>query len=250
MPGHDGSVTPHYPDLPMKSLLLATALLLTLAAPAAATTVSIEAGPAGGVQLGRPNTVTGTVTDDAGAPLAGREVRLEVRRHPFAGVWIRRATTTTDAAGTYSFRPLLDRNHEVRVRLVGVPPQVDTLSPERTVFVLPSFKLTFAQRADGKVRVRQDYTVPRDVLLTAPTRYYVGPCGFKAGKCTEHFAPLSAVARTKQLRQGRYRATAVVKIPKRFEGRFQYVSCFTYSKGSGMGDPDELTCPPRRARVD
>ena len=58
-----------------------------------------------------------------------------------------------------------------------------------------------------------------------------------------------AVAKTKQVRKGRYRATAIVKIPKRYEGRFQYVSCFTYSKGSGMGDPDTLTCPKRRARV-
>jgi hypothetical protein len=233
----------------MKSLLLASALLLTLAAPAAATTVSIETGPSGGVQLGRTSTVSGTVTDDAGAPLAGREVRLEVRRHPFAGVWIRRATTTTDAAGRYSFRPQLDRNHEVRVRLVATAPAADALSTVGNVFVLPAFNLTFAQRADGKIRVRQDYTVPADVLLTAPTRFYVGPCGFRAGKCTEKFAPLTAVARTTQLRPGRYRATAVVKIPKRFEGRFQYVSSFTYSRGSGMGDADALSCPKRRARV-
>jgi hypothetical protein len=232
----------------MKSLLLSAALLLTLAAPAAATTVSIETGPPGGVQLGRTSTVSGTVTDDAGAPLAGREVRLEVRRHPFAGVWVRRATTTTDAAGNYSFRPQLDRNHEVRVRLVATPAP-DTLSTVGNVFVLPTFTLTFAQRTDGKIRVRQDYTVPPDVLLTAPTRFYVGPCGFKAGKCTEKFAPLTAVAKTRQLRRGRYRATAVVKIPNRFEGRFQYVSCFTYSKGSGMGDADALSCPKRRARV-
>lgn len=233
----------------MKSLLLATTLLLMLAAPAAATTVSIEAGPAAGVQLGRSSTVSGTVTDDAGAPLAGREVRLEVRRHPYAGVWRRLATTTTDARGDYSFSPQMDRNHEVRVRLVATPPAVDTLSAVSNVFVLPSFRLTFAQSGAGKIRVRQDYTVPPDVLLTAPTRFYVGPCGFKAGRCTVKRAPLRAVAQTKQVSSGHYRATAIVKIPNSFEGRFQYVSCFTYSKGSGMGDAAQLTCPKRKARV-
>jgi hypothetical protein len=233
----------------VKPLLLALLLLLGLAAPAAANQVSIEAGPDGGVRLGGVNTITGAVTDDAGAPLAGREVRLEVRRHPFAGVWRRRATTTTDAAGAYAFRPELDRNHEVRVRLVGTLPEADTLSVVRNVFVLPAFKLSFAQRADGKIRVRQDYTVPEDVLLTAPTRFYVGPCDLKGQRCTAKLAPLVAVAKTKQVRKGRYRATATVKIPARYEGRFQYVSCFTYSKGSGMGDPDTLTCPKRRARV-
>jgi hypothetical protein len=233
----------------VKPLLLAFLLLLGLAAPAAANQVSIEAGPDGGVRLGGVNTIAGAVTDDAGAPLAGREVRLEVRRHPFAGVWRRRATTTTDAAGAYAFRPELDRNHEVRVRLVGILPEADTLSVVRNVFVLPAFKLSFAQRANGKIRVRQDYTVPEDVLLTAPTRFYVGPCDLKGQRCTAKLAPLVAVAKTKQVRKGRYRATATVKIPARYEGRFQYVSCFTYSKGSGMGDPDTLTCPKRRARV-
>jgi hypothetical protein len=233
----------------VKTLLLALLLLLGLAAPAAANQVSIEAGPAGGVRLGAASSITGTVTNDAGAPLAAREVRLEVRRHPFAGVWRRRATTTTDAAGAYTFRPELDRNHEVRVRLVGILPEADTLSAIRNVFVLPAFKLSFAQRADGKIRVRQDYTVPEDVLLSAPTRFYVGPCDLKGQRCTAKFAPLVAVAKTTQVQAGRYRATATVKIPARYEGRFQYVSCFTYSKGSGMGDPDTLSCPKQRARI-
>jgi hypothetical protein len=233
----------------VRSLLLAVLLLLGLAAPAAANQVSIEAGPDGGVRLGAASTITGTATDDAGVPLVGREVRLEVRRHPFAGVWRPLATTSTDAAGAYAFRPELDRNHEVRVRLIGTLPEADTLSVVRNVFVLPAFKLSFSQRADGKIRVRQDYTVPDEVLLSAPTRFYVGPCDLKGQRCTARFAPLVAEARTTQIRDGRYRATAIVKIPRSYEGRFQYVSCFTYSKGSGMGDPDTLTCPKQRARV-
>ena len=61
-------------------------------------------------------------------------------------------------------------------------------------------------------------------------------------------AAAPAAAATKELRTGRYRARATVKIPRRFDGRFQYVSCFPYSPGSGMGDPD-LRCPKRSARV-
>jgi len=239
-------------------LILAGTLALAGAAPAAAAPdVSLGVDPLSGVQFGKAVDLQGTATDGS-VPLAGREVRLEIRRFPYRGAWKVRGTRTTDARGAFAFAPKLDRNHEVRVRLVGrgvlpgdgtyVPPEGDTLSVVRDVFVLPAFTLDFEELRRGVIRITQVYSVPKGVKLTKRTRFYVGPCKLKRGRCTAKSAPLKATAKTKKLRKGRYRARAEVRIPQRFNGRFQYVSCFPYSPRSGMGDPD-LRCPKHRARI-
>ena len=236
----------------------ALALALGLAAPAAAAPdVTVDVDPLSGVQLGKRIDLTGAAKDGA-EPLKGREVRLEVRRFPYRGAWKQRGTRTTDAQGEFTFTPKLNRNHEVRVRLVGrgvLPgdgtyalPEGDTLSVVRDVYVLPAFTLDFEELRRGVIRITQVYSVPKDVKLRKATRFYVGPCRLKQGRCTAKRAPLVAKAKTKKLRKGRYRARAKVKIPARYDGRFQYVSCFPYSPGSGMGDPD-LRCPKQRARI-
>ena len=239
-------------------LILATAVVLGTAAPAAAApSVTLDVEPLGGVRLGERIGLDGVAADGA-TPLAGREVRLEVRRFPYAGAWRPRATATTDAQGAFAFSPRLDRNHEARVRLVGrgvLPgggpyalPEGDVLSVVRDVYVLPAFTLDFEALRKRVIRITQVYTVPRDVKLTKPTRFYVGPCKVQQGRCTARRAPFAAAAPTERLRKGRYRARATVRIPKSFQGRFQYVSCFAYSPGSGMGDPD-LRCPKKSARL-
>jgi hypothetical protein len=225
--------------------LIAVALALLAATPAAAAEVSLTVAPAAGVRLGNAITVTGRATD-AGAPLAGRQVVLEVRPHPFDGAWRRRGTATTGADGGFAFAPELDRNHRVRARLLGVAPEPDTLSPEALAYVVPAFTLSFSQRAHRRLRLKQVYTVPRDVHLSAPTRFYVGPCRRKGGRCTARRAPFRAAAETRRVRAGRYVAKATVRIPRSYGGRFRYVSCFVYSPGSGMGDPDQR-CPRRFA---
>lgn len=235
----------------LRTALIAIAAALAPAAPAAAADVSLRVTPAGGVRLGDQTTVTGRVTD-AGAPLANRVVRLELRKHPYTGRWRTRASTTTGPDGRYAFSPELDRNHRVRVRLVAVPPsspyvipETDTLSARRDAYVLPAFSLAFQQRGTRILRLRQTYTVPRAVRLSAPTRFYVGPCKPDArGECTGTRAPFRAAAETRRVRAGRYVATATVRIPRSYGGRFRYVSCFRYSRGSGMGDPSRR-CPRR-----
>lgn len=235
--------------------MIAIALALAAAAPASAAEVSLEVEPAAGVRLGSTTTISGRVTE-AGAPLANRVVRLEVRRHPFKRAWKRTASATTAADGRYAFARKLNRNHRVRVRLVAVPPaspyelpEPDRLSRRRTAYVLPAFTLAFDQRGARVLRLRQTYTVPRDVELSAPTRFYVGPCRpDDRGECTARRAPFRAEAETLRVRAGRYLAKAKVRIPKSYRGRFQYLSCFLYSPGSGMGDPGQR-CPKRYARL-
>jgi hypothetical protein len=239
----------------VRAILIALALCAAAAAPASAAEVSLRVTPSAGVRLGSSIAVSGRVTEN-GAPLAARTVRLEVRRHPFTGRWKRKATRSTDPDGRYAFAPRLKRNHQVRVRLEGLPPtdytsaQPDTLSRRRYAYVLPAFTLAFAQRGAHSIRITQTYTVPKDVRLTAPTRFYVGPCKPDArDRCTVKRAPFRAKAKTRRVRAGRYVARAVVRIPASYGGRFSYVSCFAYSKGSGMGDPD-LRCPRKSIRLD
>jgi hypothetical protein len=176
-------------------------------------------------------------------------VRLEVRAHPFTGEWRPRAEARTGADGRFAFSPAFTRNHQVRVVLVGVPPAPDEASPLAQAYVLPAFTLSFEQHGARRIRLRQVYTVPRRVRLTAPTRFYVGPCKpNKRGRCTARRAPFRKQTETRRVRPGRYVARATVRIPAAYEGRFTYVSCFGYSEGSGMGNPD-LRCPRRSVRL-
>ncbi len=156
---------------------MALALLLVgvAAAPAAAAEVTVQVAPKAGVRLGNTTGVTGRATEN-GVPLVGRTVRLEVREHPFTGAWRPRTEGRTGADGRFAFSPTFTRNHQVRAVLVGVPPAPDVVSPLAHAYVLPAFTLSFEQGSGGRIRLRQVYTVPRRVRLTAPTRFYVGPC--------------------------------------------------------------------------
>jgi hypothetical protein len=227
---------------------LALALLLATAAPAAAAELSISVDPRDGVRLGFDTKVTGVATEN-GAPLAGRTVRLEMRAHPFTGAWTPRGEAQTGADGGYSFSKRLKRNHQLRVVLVGVPPAPDVASPIAQAYVLPAFTLSFDQARGQRIKLRQVYTVPKAVKLTAPTRFYVGPCKpDKRGDCTAKRAPFRTKTDTRKIRAGRYVASATVRIPPKYKGRFTYVSCFGYSKGSGMGNPG-LRCPRKSVRL-
>jgi hypothetical protein len=226
----------------LRAVLAALALLLAAAAPATAADVSLTVAPAAGVRLGSDTSISGRVTE-AAAPVAGRTVRLELREHPFTGPWRPRGEAVTAADGRFAFRVRLRRNHQARVVLPEAPPLPEAVSPIAQAYVLPAFTLTYDQRGARAIRIEQVYTVPRSVRLSAPTRFYVGPCKpNRRGACTAKRAPFAARAATERVRAGRYVARATVRIPAWYDGRFSYVSCFGYSKGSGMGNP-KLRCP-------
>ena len=230
-----------------RAALLTVVLVLLSGTPAIAAEVSLAVAEEAGVRLGERTRLSGTVTE-AGAPLPARIVELELRRHPYERGWRRTGRITLTAAdGGYAFAPQLDRNHRVRVRLLGSGSEPDVLSPRRNAYVLPAFTLSFEQRSRRELRLRQVYKVPRDTRLSAPTRFYVGPCRPDAdGRCTATRVLFRAAAETRRMRAGRYRARATVRLPKWYRGRFQYLSCFVYSRGSGMGNPDQR-CPRRFA---
>jgi hypothetical protein len=235
-------------------MVFSGAVALFAAAPASAAELSVRVTPSDGVRLGNLTRIAGTATE-GGAPLADRTVRLEVRKHPYKRAWRRVASKQTGADGSFSFRRKFTRNHHVRVRLEGLPatdytsPQPDTVTRRRNAYVLPAFTLTFDQRGARRIRITQTYTVPRGVRLTAPTRFYVGPCKPDDNDvCTAKRAPFAKQAETRRVRPGRFEAAATVRIPASFGGRFSYVSCFAYSDGSGMGDPDQ-TCPRKSIRL-
>jgi hypothetical protein len=238
-------------DYPRRVLLRTTvaaiAFAAALAAPAAAAEISLSVGSDAGVRLGQPTELTGKVTEN-GAALAGLTVALELRKHPYKGGWRRAGDTDVTAAdGSFSFERDLDRNHQARVRLVDVAPTV--YSAPREAYVLPAIRPSYRQRSRRRLRLRLEYTVPRDVELSAPTRFYVGPCERdRRGRCTARLARFRVEAETLRVRKGRYSATVRMRLPKSFGGQFQFVGCFVYSPGSGMGDPGQR-CPRRYARL-
>jgi hypothetical protein len=214
----------------VRAVLLAT-LMLALGAPAAhaAVTVGMKLSPEEG-RYGDATEVTGKALLD-GAPYAGQAVRLEGRRYPFEDRFAVVDEALTAADGSYRFERELDRNWDLRVR-VG-----DAVSRRERAYVFPAFTLTYRVRSARVIRLTQRYRVPRGVRLEKPTIFYVGPRG-------EDRAPRAATVEIERIRAGRYRATAVVRLPAEWDGKFRYASCFRYTGGSGMGNP-RATCPRR-----
>ena len=205
--------------------------MLLLAAPVAdaAVTVAMEISPEE-TRYGEQTDITGTALLD-GAPFAGQPIQLEGRRYPFEDEFTVLETGVTAADGTYAFERELDRNWDLRVR-AG-----DGVSPQERAYVFPAFTLTFRARSSRVIRLTQRYRVPRGVRLEKPTIFYVGRRGAKR-------APRAATGELERIRAGRYRSTAVVRIPTEWNGRFRYASCFRYTGGSGMGNP-RSSCPRR-----
>jgi hypothetical protein len=215
---------------PVRSVLLATLMLAFGASAAhAAVTVDMKVAPEE-TRYGEPTTISGTALQD-GLPFAGQPVQLEGRRYPFEDEFAVIDEGVTAADGTYSFERELDRNWDLRVR-VG-----DAVSPRERAYVFPAFTLTFRARNARVIRVTQRYRVPRGVKLDKPTIFYVGPRGAKR-------APRAATGELERIRAGRYRSTAIVRLPADWKGKFRYASCFRYTGGSGMGNP-RSTCPRR-----
>ena len=179
---------------------------------------------------GERTTITGKALQD-GVPLAGQPVVLEGRPYPFDGEFAPVVEGVTAADGTYEFTRSLDRNWDLRVR-VG-----DAVSPRDRVYIFPASTLSFRARSANLIRVTQRYRVPRGVRLDKPTIFYVGKRGVKR-------APRAATGELERVRAGRYRSTAIVRLPKAWKGKFRYASCFRYTGGSGMGNP-RASCPQR-----
>jgi hypothetical protein len=205
--------------------------MLLVAAPAAhaAVTVSIELTPAE-AQLGQVTKISGTVLSD-GAPLANQPVELDVRRYPFDSPFALLDTTTTATDGTYAFEQSLNRNAQFRVIAAA------TKSHRVHAYAFPATTLSFRARNSRVIRLVQRYRVPKSVRLEQPTIFYVGKRGRKT-------APRVATGKLVRTKPGRYRSSAVVRLPKSWHGRFKYASCFRYTGGSGMGNP-RASCPRR-----
>ena len=207
---------------------------------ASAAVLDLAVSPKGGTDFGRSHTITGKLTGPYGAPLVGRQVDLEVRRYPYRGAFGKVASATSGLDGRFAFDHAFDRNHQVRV----LAPEFGDRSAFAAAYVFPRTSLTFRLVRRNVIRLVQTYRTPKNVKLTAPTLFYVGKAGKKR-------APLAARAKTKRVRRkgkvrkGRFRSTAVVRIPNAWGGRFRYASCFPYN--AGMGNP-KLGCPKKKYR--
>jgi hypothetical protein len=215
------------------AFLAALATATVGAPPAIASQLDVAVGPPD-ARFGEAHVASGQMTDDAGKPLEGRRISLEVRPFPFTGEFRPLDHATTDAQGRFRFRGIeLDRNYDIRVVAFD-----GTTSGIARAFTYPATRLRFKALHKGRrIRFVQTYAVPRDVTLTARTLFYVG-------RASASRAPVRARGRTVRTSRGHFRSAAVVTLPRSWHGRFHYASCFTYSRGSGMGDPAR-GCPRR-----
>jgi hypothetical protein len=214
----------------VRSVLLATLLLAFGASSAqAAVQLAMKVSPEE-TTYGERTEVAGTALQD-GVPFAGQPVVLEGRRYPFDEDFAPVDEGVTAADGTFEFTRELDRNWDLRVR-VG-----DALSRRERVYIFPASTLSFRARSANVIRVTQRYRVPRGVRLEKPTIFYVGKRGAKR-------APRAATGELERVRPGRYRSSAIVRLPEAWNGKFRYASCFRYTGGSGMGNP-RASCPRR-----
>jgi hypothetical protein len=222
----------------LRSLILALLVLAALPAAGSAAVSKLALVPEGGVDYGDTQAVTGKVTGAFDAPLVGRQVVLEAHGYPFRRPYAPIATATTGLDGRFAFERRFDRNQRVRVLV----PETGERSAFAPVYVFPPADLTFSLVKRNVIRIVQTYRTPTDIRLTAPTFFYVGRAG-------RRIASRAAKSTTRPLKRkgkrvpGRFRASADVRLPAAWKGRFRYASCFPYN--AGMGNP-ELGCPKRR----
>jgi hypothetical protein len=223
----------------LRSLLIALLALAVVPGAASAAVVGVSVTPKRGADFGESHTISGTLTGPYDAPLAG-QVQLAIRSYPYRGAFRPVELATTGPDGRFAFRRAFGRNHQIQVLASGSSDR----SPTRRAYVFPRTALTFELVRRNVIRVIQTYRTPANVRLTAPTFFYVG----QAGKKT---APRAAKVKTEPVKRkgkrvkGRFRASAAVRIPEAWKGRFRYASCFPYN--AGMGNP-KLGCPKRRYR--
>lgn len=222
----------------MRSAFLSFLVLLAVPGGASAAQVTIEVGPEEGVRYGSEHRIAGALTADGRAPLAGQEVVLEARAHPYGGAFQAVERATTDADGGFVFARALDRNHEVRV----LAPVSAARSATVRAFTFPRTRLTYRQIRPSVVRLTQVYWTPRDVRLRGTSRLYVGSGTARTGR-------VRATLRPRRVRAGRYEVSAVVRIPASYAGRFQFSGCLSVDPGSALGDP-AARCPRRVWRFD
>jgi hypothetical protein len=229
----------------LRPLLIALLALAIAPTAASAAVLDFSVAPKSGTDFGESHTFTGKLTGPYGAPVVGRPVDLEVRSYPYKGGFNKVASATSGLDGRFAFERAFDRNHQVRV----VAPESADRSEVLPVYVFPRTALTFRLVRRNVIRIVQTYRTPKNIKLTAPTLFYVGKAGKKR-------APRAARAKTKPVRAkvkgkgkrkgkiiaGRFRASALVRIPQAWGGRFRYASCFPYN--AGMGNP-KLGCPKR-----
>src|SRR5262245_36084830 len=96
--------------------ILAFVVAALFPAQAAAADIKLELAPSE-ARFGAPTRLTGTVADDAGAPMAATQVALVGRPYPYVGPFQPLATAATDAAGAFRFERAFDRNWQVKVML-------------------------------------------------------------------------------------------------------------------------------------
>ena len=219
----------------LRPLLIALLALALAPAAASAAVIDIAVTPAGGADSRRdPTTVTGKITGPYGAPLVGRTVVLEAARLPVQEPQFKPvATATSGLDGRFAFEHAFDRNQRVRVSAPEFPGDHSSAPARSTSSRAPALNFGLVRR--NVIRLVQTYRTPKDIKLTAPTRFYVGKTGKKR-------APLVAKVETKPVR-AKAKKGKKGKIKK---GRFRATAQVVASRAPGRGVPLRELLPVQR----
>jgi hypothetical protein len=213
----------------LASVLFLVTLLLPGTASAAEISLTLEQPE---VQYGTKHRAEGRLVEGT-SPLAGRTVQLQGRAYPYDGPFRTVATTTTDANGAYAFTKKFDRNFQLQ----AVVPDAGAVSRVVRAYVFPRPRSVFTALSRNRLKITQFLRTPPNVKLSARTNFYLARQGAASARRV-------ARAKPRRVGRGRFKAVATVKLPRSWNGRFKYASCFRYSEGSGLGNPG-ASCPKR-----
>jgi hypothetical protein len=213
-------------------LAVSCLLVLLLPGSAAAADLSLALTSDAGVQYGTPHALAGSLREGS-APLAGQTVELQGRPYPYKRGFRTLAEATTRADGSFTFKRTFPRNVDLR----AVAPDQGAHTKALRAYVYPRPRSTFKALPGRRLRIRQLLRTAPNVRLTAKTTFYLGPRNARSARP-------AARAKPRRIGRGRFKATAMVKLPRAWKGAFRYGACFRYSQGSGMGAPNS-SCPKR-----
>ena len=98
-------------------------------------TPTLTASGSGTIAYGASKTVTGTLVDEASAPLSGRTLTLQSAASKTAATWVDVTTATTDTNGAHAFSVSPTQTTYYRVRFAGDTDYADAVSSVVSVAV-------------------------------------------------------------------------------------------------------------------
>jgi hypothetical protein len=214
-------------------LLIAGIAFACATTPAAAQAPGTILATPAAIRFHRATTITGVLTDAAGAPRAGALAQLQLNAYPYKG-FVDAAHATTAPDGSFAFANVKpDRNARYRVVEPGAAPRA---APEVAVSVAPTGVARSRKLGPGRVRLSLVIHHSRHFRWRRErVRWYV------RRSTSRVFRPAGST-RAREPRRGTTSASITIAPPAR---RFSLRACLEPSDLAGAGPPPASPRCPR-----